>query len=34
MLTLSYEEQATVPGPKCISSYMMHEEQTHACSDP
>ena len=30
MLALTHEEQTQVPGPKCMSSSIMHEEQTHA----
>ena len=29
MLALTHEEQTQVPGPKCMSSFLMHEEQTH-----
>ena len=28
MLALTHEEQTQVPGPKCMSSSIMHEEQT------
>ena len=34
MVALTHEEQTQVPGPKRMSSYIMHEEQGHACSDP